>query len=92
MIAGGLILLGLFVLAGRVLGAGPPVAGMATAARWFIPVWLVGAGSNMYVGVARRGIRWPRRRRYFSWCLPSRRLLRSCSRGVSPAGDQSGIR
>lgn len=55
VIAGGLALLGLFVLAGRLLTSGPPVAGMVTAARWFIPVWLVGAGINMYVGVARAG-------------------------------------
>jgi hypothetical protein len=55
VIAGGLVLLGLFVLAGRLLGAGNPVAGMTTAARWFILVWLVGAGVNMYVGVARAG-------------------------------------
>jgi hypothetical protein len=31
------------------------MAGMASAARWFIPLWLVGAGINMYVGVARAG-------------------------------------
>lgn len=55
VIAGGLLLLGLFVLAGRLLSAGPPMAGMASAARWFIPLWLVGAGINMYVGVARAG-------------------------------------
>lgn len=55
VIAGGLVLLGLFLLAGRLLGAGAPVAGMATAARWFIPVWLIGAAINMWVGVARAG-------------------------------------
>jgi hypothetical protein len=55
VIAGGLVLLGLFILAGRLLVGGNPVAGMATAARWFVPVWLVGAGINMYVGVARAG-------------------------------------
>jgi hypothetical protein len=55
VIAGGLVLLGLFILAGRFLAAGNPVAGMTTAARWFIPMWLVGAGINMYVGVARAG-------------------------------------
>lgn len=55
VIAGGLVLLGLFLLAGRLLGAGVPVAGMATAARWFIPVWLIGAAINMWVGVARAG-------------------------------------
>jgi len=28
---------------------------MVTAARWFIPVWLIGAGINMYIGVAKAG-------------------------------------
>jgi hypothetical protein len=55
VIAGGLVLLGLFLLAGRLLGAGAPVAGMATAARWFITVWLIGAVINMWIGVARAG-------------------------------------
>lgn len=55
VIAGGLLLLGLFVLAGRFLGAGAPLSGMATAARWFIPAWLIGAGINMWVGVTRAG-------------------------------------
>jgi hypothetical protein len=55
VIVGGLVLLGLFVLAGRLLSAGNPATGMAAAARWFIAVWLVGAGINMYVGVTRAG-------------------------------------
>jgi hypothetical protein len=55
VIAGGLLLLGLFLLAGRFLSAGAPVAGMATGARWFIPVWLLGAGINLWVGVAKAG-------------------------------------
>lgn len=55
VIAGGLVLLGLFLLAGRLINPDAPLAGMATAARWFIPVWLVGAGINMYIGVARAG-------------------------------------
>jgi hypothetical protein len=55
VIAGGLLLLGLFLIAGRLLGVGAPGAGMATAARWFIPVWLIGAGINMWIGVARAG-------------------------------------
>jgi len=55
VIAGGLLLLGLFLLAGRLLSPGAPVTGMATAARWFIPAWLIGAGINMWVGVARAG-------------------------------------
>ena len=54
VIAGGLVLLGLFLLAGRLLSTSGH-GGMATAARWFIPVWLVGAGINMWIGVARAG-------------------------------------
>jgi hypothetical protein len=55
VIGGGLVLLGLFLLAGRLLGAGAPLSSMATAARWFIPVWLIGAAINMWIGVARAG-------------------------------------
>jgi hypothetical protein len=55
VIAGGLALLGLFVLVARFVHADAPAAGMAAAARWFIPLWLVAAGINMYVGVARAG-------------------------------------
>jgi hypothetical protein len=28
---------------------------MATAARWFIPVWLAAAGINLWIGVAQAG-------------------------------------
>jgi hypothetical protein len=55
VIAGGLVLLGLFVLAARFVHAGSPAAGMAAAARWFVPIWLIGAGINMWVGVAKAG-------------------------------------
>jgi hypothetical protein len=55
VIAGGLVLLGLFVVAGRLLRAGAPLAGMATAARWFMPVWLIAAGVNLWIGVAKAG-------------------------------------
>jgi hypothetical protein len=55
VIAGGLGLLGLLVLAARFIYGGAPAAGMAAAARWFIPLWLVAAGINMYIGVARAG-------------------------------------
>ena len=55
VIGGGLVLLGLFVIAGRLLNAGAPLAGMSTAARWFIPVWLIGAGVNLWIGVTRAG-------------------------------------
>jgi hypothetical protein len=54
IIVGGLLLLGLFVLVGRWLGGGgsPPVV---TAAKIFLPVWLVAALINMWIGVARAG-------------------------------------
>ena len=45
----------MFLLAGRLLSAGTPAAGIASAARWFIPLWLIGAGVNMWVGVSRAG-------------------------------------
>jgi hypothetical protein len=28
---------------------------MAAAARWFVPIWLIGAAINMWFGVARAG-------------------------------------
>lgn len=49
VIAGGLALLGLFLLIGRWVG------GPANAARLFIPIWLIGAGINMWVGVSKAG-------------------------------------
>jgi hypothetical protein len=52
VIAAGFGLLGLCALVGRVLGG---TAGTATAALVFLPLWLVGAGINMYVGVRRAG-------------------------------------
>jgi hypothetical protein len=55
VIAGGLVLLGLFILAARFVHAATPAAGMAAAARWFVPVWLIGAAINMWVGVTKAG-------------------------------------
>jgi hypothetical protein len=55
VIAGGVVLLALFLLAGRVMNSTAPVNGMATAARWFIPVWLVAAAINLWIGVAKAG-------------------------------------
>jgi len=53
MVGGGLLLLGLFILAGHLLGG--ERQSMARAAFAFIPVWLGAAGINMYVGVAQAG-------------------------------------
>jgi hypothetical protein len=52
VLAVGFGLLGLCALAGRVL-AGTP--GIGTAALIFLPLWLVGAGTNMYMGVKGAG-------------------------------------
>ena len=54
IIVGGLVLLGLFVLAGRLLGGGNTQS-MVTAVKLFLPVWLVAALINMWLGVSRAG-------------------------------------
>jgi hypothetical protein len=54
IVAGGLLLLGVFVFAGRLLGGGSPQS-MVTAAKLFLPVWLVAALVNMWIGVSRAG-------------------------------------
>lgn len=51
---GGFVLLVVFLLASRFIGDGSPLA-LATAAKWFIPVWFIGAGINMAVGVVKAG-------------------------------------
>jgi hypothetical protein len=48
----GLGLLGLCAVVGRMLAGAP---GVATAALVFLPLWLVGAATNMYIGVTRAG-------------------------------------
>lgn len=30
-------------------------ASLATGAKWFVPLWFIGAAINMYVGIARAG-------------------------------------
>lgn len=52
VLAIGFGLLGLCALAGYLLGS---PSGIAKAALVFLPLWLVGAGINMYVGVTRAG-------------------------------------
>lgn len=49
VIGGGLLLLALFALLGKRFGGGNAAA--ATAALWFLPVWLVAAGINLSVGM-----------------------------------------
>ena len=50
VITGGFVLLGLGLLIGRMTGST-----MATAALYFLPLWLIAAGINMWVGVTRAG-------------------------------------
>jgi hypothetical protein len=45
-------LLGLGALAGYLLAG---ISGAAKAALLFLPLWLIGAGINMYLGVTRAG-------------------------------------
>jgi hypothetical protein len=52
VLAIGFGLLGLCALAGYLLGG---VSAIATAALFFLPLWLVGAGINMYMGVEQAG-------------------------------------
>jgi len=53
VISAGLLQLGVFVLFGWLWGAS--TAGMATAAKLFVPVWLAVAAINMWVGVSHAG-------------------------------------
>jgi len=52
VIAGGFVLLLIAILLGRWIGGPGPVA---TAALCFIPVWLICALINMWLGVSRAG-------------------------------------
>ena len=53
VIGGGLALLGIFVLFGWLWGAS--AAGMALAAKCFVPAWLAVALVNLWVGVNHAG-------------------------------------
>ena len=53
VIGGGLTLLGVFVLFGWLWGASS--AGMALAAKIFLPAWLLVACTNMWVGIYHAG-------------------------------------
>ena len=53
VIGAGLLQLGVFVLYGWLWGASS--AGMALAAKAFVPAWLAVAALNMWVGVAHAG-------------------------------------
>ena len=53
VITGGAILLGVFALFGKLWGG--DIAGIATGSKAFIPVWVVIALVNMWVGVTKAG-------------------------------------
>jgi len=53
VLAGGFALLGICLLAGKLVGGS--TGALAKAALAFLPLWLVGAGINMWVGVAKAG-------------------------------------
>ncbi|KKX25054.1 hypothetical protein [Rhizobium sp. LC145] len=53
VITGGVLLLGVFALFGKLWGG--DVAGITTAAKVFVPVWLAVALVNMWIGVAKAG-------------------------------------
>lgn len=54
IILGGLLLLGLALLVGRWIG-NTGTGSMVTAAKVFLPIWLVVALVNMWIGVAQAG-------------------------------------
>jgi hypothetical protein len=53
VIIGGIVLLGVFCLFGRLWGA--DMTALVPAAKAFIPVWFVVTVINMYIGVTRAG-------------------------------------
>ncbi|WP_306227062.1 hypothetical protein [Bosea beijingensis] len=53
VIGGGVVLLGLFLLFGKLWGGTQPDYGLA--AKLFVPVWLVIAVINLWVGVTKAG-------------------------------------
>jgi hypothetical protein len=55
VVAGGIALLGLCLVAGRWLGGPDATVGLARGARIFIPLWFAGAGINMWIGVSKAG-------------------------------------
>ena len=55
VIAGGLVLLAACLLVARWVGGPRPAAALAAGALAFIPLWLIGAGINLWIGVFRAG-------------------------------------
>lgn len=55
VIAGGFALLALCLVAGRLIGGAGQTAFLARSALVFVPLWLIGAGINMWLGVSKAG-------------------------------------
>ncbi|WP_250628245.1 hypothetical protein [Pinirhizobacter soli] len=53
VIGGGFVLLGLFMLFGRLWGGTMP--DLVLAAKLFIPIWLIVSVTNLWVGVTKAG-------------------------------------
>jgi hypothetical protein len=53
VMAGGFALLGICLLVGKFCGGSS--AAMAKAALTFLPLWFIGAGINMWIGVTKAG-------------------------------------
>ena len=53
VLGGGFALLVACLLLGHAFGSG--TAGVVTGAKVFIPLWLIGAGANMWIGVSQAG-------------------------------------
>jgi hypothetical protein len=53
VVGGGLALLLACLLLGHAFGGGMP--GLVTGAKLFVPLWLIGAGINMWIGVSQAG-------------------------------------
>ena len=54
VVAGGFALLGVCLLIGW-MTVGRHTSGLASGAKWFIPLWLAGAALNMAIGVMQAG-------------------------------------
>ena len=55
VIAAGVALLAVCLAIGRWVGGPTPSVSLVKAVKVFVPLWLVAAGFNMWVGVAKRG-------------------------------------
>jgi len=55
VIAGGFMLLAVCLMLGRWLGGASQATSLATAAKVFLPLWLIAAAVNLWLGVAKAG-------------------------------------